>query len=298
MLQEKQTYTFRVIRLITLPDGSQNWVLTHSGEDRYMLPAEYYTDYQIKEGLSLRCRVDKINCTGRIFLEPDHPWYQEGKMYRFTFLHGEPVPAAKTNVLKRLIFKGIHDEIRPCLTLTEFLPFTPGEVVEVLISRIKKGAVDFQPLILSTHEIMHEGGVYEFFIENVNEAGNLLITGPRETVILLESEYYKQHGLKPGVKFSGIFLHWTPEGIPHIEPLHPVYKLGKTYSFPVLREDSVDHSAGSFEQVLVVEDCFGNEIRVFRRKVAGEIAALPERILCRVERLKKGKPVLRVQPNS
>ncbi|MFN8134554.1 MAG: hypothetical protein U0Z17_04750 [Bacteroidales bacterium] len=47
------------------------------------MPAENFQGYGIHPGDEISCKIDKINCTGRIYLEPRHPYYSEGKIYDF-----------------------------------------------------------------------------------------------------------------------------------------------------------------------------------------------------------------------
>ncbi|MFO7723745.1 MAG: hypothetical protein R6V49_11045 [Bacteroidales bacterium] len=291
-LKEKSTYRFRVIRLITLPDDTKCWVLTHDGEDRYLLPAAHYVDYGIAEGMALRCRVDKINCTGRIFLEPEHPHYLEGEQYTFTFLGGELQRDRLGNALRNLIFRGNHGETLECITMMDTIPFREGDFVEVRVNRIKKGKVEIEPVFPMAQEMIHEGGNYPFLVTEVREDGTISIQGPGKITAMLNADYYRHHGLVPGVQFTGTILKWTADGLPLIEPEHPYYKRGGVYLFPVLREELAEHQFEKAQRVLIVEDCFGQEIKVF----PGEDAAgeLPAAVRCRVERLKKGRPVVRI----
>jgi hypothetical protein len=50
------------------------------------MPAVYYEAYGFKPGDEIVCKIDRINCTGRIFLEPKHPVYNEGIIYTFDVL--------------------------------------------------------------------------------------------------------------------------------------------------------------------------------------------------------------------
>jgi hypothetical protein len=50
---------------------------------KHFMPAAYYEAYGFKPGDEIQCKIDRINCTGRIFLEPKHPVYNEGNIYIF-----------------------------------------------------------------------------------------------------------------------------------------------------------------------------------------------------------------------
>ncbi|MCD6346521.1 MAG: hypothetical protein J7L96_03775 [Bacteroidales bacterium] len=46
-----------------------------------MYPEEKDLDYKLKEGQSYQ-----FNCVGRIFIEPEHPYYEAGKEYEFLLI--------------------------------------------------------------------------------------------------------------------------------------------------------------------------------------------------------------------
>ena len=81
-LKEGRRYNFNVEKIISLNDIDY-YVLSGPDKRKYLLDIEDYTSYNIKPGVQLDCRVDKINCQGEIFLEPRHPYYEEGKSYSF-----------------------------------------------------------------------------------------------------------------------------------------------------------------------------------------------------------------------
>jgi hypothetical protein len=82
-LAEGNWYQFRVHNLIQLQDDAWYYVLQDINGLKHFLPAANYQVYGIKPGDEISCKIDKINCTGRIYLEPRHPRYTEGEVYDF-----------------------------------------------------------------------------------------------------------------------------------------------------------------------------------------------------------------------
>jgi hypothetical protein len=294
MLREKETYNFNVLRRITLPDESDYWVLTLDGSDRFLLPLEFYAGYNISEGRQLLCRVDKINCSGKIYLEPKHPGYREGGVYRFTLLREEFIHDAAENRLKRLILLGIYNDTHEMLILPQAGTLRLGEEVEVLVRRIKKGRLmlDFHspgdlPLII-------EGGRYLFRMETKGSQNHYIIVGPGGVQSKLKLADYQGYDLKPGDNFWGYLVKWDPDDVPVIEPEHPFYHPGGVYPFTVLRSEPAEGTTRSWMHVLIVADCFGNEIRVAQQIQGKSAVPLPATTICSVERMKRGRPVLRV----
>lgn len=78
-------HNFRVQKIQVLPDGKEYFILVDKYGDKHLLPARYYKGYPIVINSLYICHIDKINCQGRIFLEPVHPYYQIGNVYEFKY---------------------------------------------------------------------------------------------------------------------------------------------------------------------------------------------------------------------
>ncbi|MDP2424332.1 MAG: hypothetical protein U1C46_07925 [Bacteroidales bacterium] len=81
--EEGKQMEFKVLKMITIPGDELYFLLESPGLHRLLLPAAYFSDYGIYPGMGITCLVDKINCTGRIFLEPLHPYFEAGVRYVF-----------------------------------------------------------------------------------------------------------------------------------------------------------------------------------------------------------------------
>jgi len=74
---------FNIINKVVLQDHREYFILEDPNGLRHFMDAGLYSGYSLNIGKSLYCKVDHINCTGRIFLEPEHPHYMIGKSYYF-----------------------------------------------------------------------------------------------------------------------------------------------------------------------------------------------------------------------
>ncbi len=83
ILSEGKWYTFRIHNHVQLQDGNWYYVLEDINGLKHFLAAEHYTGYNLVKGEEISCRIDRINCTGRIFLEPKHPFYTVDAIYSF-----------------------------------------------------------------------------------------------------------------------------------------------------------------------------------------------------------------------
>ena len=83
LLTEGNSYVFKIHNLIQLQDNEYYYVLIDVNGLKHFLTAKYYKNYKFSSGDDIICSVDKINCTGRIYLEPVHPYYKEDTIYLF-----------------------------------------------------------------------------------------------------------------------------------------------------------------------------------------------------------------------
>lgn len=84
-LDEGKKYSFIVQNIVMLQDEKAYYILEDPFKIKHLLPYWFYTNYGIQQGQSIICIVDKINCTGRVFLEPEHPYYSKGTVSGFKF---------------------------------------------------------------------------------------------------------------------------------------------------------------------------------------------------------------------
>jgi hypothetical protein len=88
-LIEGETYPFQFIRIVPLSDNMNYMLMEDPYGIRHLVPYDYYIQYDLVTGSMINCRVDKINCTGRVFLEPEHPHYKIGTKGNFKLLRIE-----------------------------------------------------------------------------------------------------------------------------------------------------------------------------------------------------------------
>lgn len=86
-LQEGLYFRFMLRSVVTLQDQKQYYILEDPDGMKHFLENEPYIHYYLKPGTHIRCQVVKINCTGRVILEPEHPHFQSGRIYRFRLLN-------------------------------------------------------------------------------------------------------------------------------------------------------------------------------------------------------------------
>jgi len=116
-LAEGQSFPFKICKHLQLQDGEWYYILQDVNGFKHFLPSEFYRDYSLSIGDEIICRIDKINCTGRIFLEPKHPFYQEGENYLFSI--AKPSDCDNTQVIY------VHDMYRNCIQVPIYEKLKP-----------------------------------------------------------------------------------------------------------------------------------------------------------------------------
>lgn len=76
-------YPFRFIKKIEL-DG-EFYVFEDIYGERYLISSYYYKNYNFKTQQEVLCRILRIDCSGKVSFEPEHPYYKTGKIYDFKF---------------------------------------------------------------------------------------------------------------------------------------------------------------------------------------------------------------------
>ncbi len=82
-LEEGKTYMFNAVKSVELPGGEANLMLIGPDGRKYLLPLTYYKGYDLVSPGPVKCKIDKINCSGKVFLEPANPLLQRRRELRF-----------------------------------------------------------------------------------------------------------------------------------------------------------------------------------------------------------------------
>ncbi|MDO9257227.1 MAG: hypothetical protein Q7U54_17035 [Bacteroidales bacterium] len=86
ILSEGKWFPFKIHNLVQLQDDAWYYVLQDINGMKHFMAAGNYKSYGFIVGDQILCKIDKVNCTGRVFLEPKHPIYEEGEIYYFDFI--------------------------------------------------------------------------------------------------------------------------------------------------------------------------------------------------------------------
>jgi hypothetical protein len=297
LLEEGKTYPFRFVKTIEVGD-EWFWVLIAPDEKKHLLNLDFYKGYNFREGDVYDCKVDKINCAGKIFLEPDHPQYQPGKLYDFDLKEIRNIvnSIGETETIV-LVTDSIGNEAMA------LWPFGKKNLIdkslELRVDRIKKGKLILSfPFVDRDLNHVIKGGRYKFIIDGISTlAPNrefFRLSDEKGVFHYIRHKYYQNYNFKVGQSIWCEVVN-EPELVKYyLEPDYPEYEKGKSYEFDILREDIHYTADGGKREVLVVADKNRRECILFYDQDS-QLESGANRIKARVMYCFKGKLFLRAQ---
>ena len=137
LLEAGNYYQLKITGIIDIP-GCEAWFI---GKDdnglRHLIPVSFYAGYGIKPESSIECRLDKINCQGRFFFEPRHPFYSEGRSYSFDLIEIERCTISGEKFTARVKDMLGKELVTQCFSADE--PLSGNlERIKCRVERIKK----------------------------------------------------------------------------------------------------------------------------------------------------------------
>ena len=296
LLTEGESYVFRLTGRLNLDKGEDFFVVQDPFGYKMLLPAGFYAEYGFREGQELICRVDKISCSGKMYLEPRHPRYEEGNLYDFDVIslgYQRNLSGGEEWYYRIIDCLGKQWTVRKNAP-KNLEPRFPVKI-QCLVVRIKKGKLflrlpdegqDPGPFV--------QGETYPFLIvDQKADPGDgqkyFILQYEDGLRYLLREKHYRHYRMHQGQQIYCRVDGTLGDGSPFLEPIHPVYEIGKEYWFLVDRLEEYVFSNGSHQKIIVLKDAFGEEIKVQVNEEEGKQWAPLGKLLCRVKRIRKSR---------
>jgi len=294
---EGENYQFKIIGYTEIPGTDESFfILTNPFGGKHLLKAIHYAHYNLQIDQEVNCKIDKINCSGKIYLEPENPIYKEGERYDFEFVkiidHINSVGEnEKVAVVKDQFGKEIICSLPPDCKLSDNIKKLQCEVL-----RIKKGELFLSmPETTEKNEDREIGNKYWFTVIEIKEIENntdyYILKDDYENLYSLKKDMYEHYGFRLNQKAECTVTKYNIDGHLKIEPIHPHYEIGKIYNFKYLKTLNEKDPLGNFENVIIVEDILGVKTKV-RSQNINPNTKFPETIECKVDGIRKGKAIL------
>lgn len=140
-IEEGKYYFFEVVNELSFSKKENYFILKDIFKRKHLLNKKFYMNYKIEIGKKIECKVDKINCQGRVFLEPKNPFYNIGDFGNFNFIEKKIEYNSKGKVKYNIYFfdKYKNKVILQC-DLTQFLNFDQNNIRAVIV-KFKKANI-------------------------------------------------------------------------------------------------------------------------------------------------------------
>lgn len=299
-LEEGEIYPFQVLKKTTIPEEGDFFLLRHQSGRRLLIPEQSYIHYNIEPGTTIECKVDKVSCTGKVYLEPLHPFYREGNEYPFDFVSVTPSDNNQPGQL--VVVKDVfNNEIT--VLCSENVDVVNGKIT-LTVERIRKGLPELFSKVNSRPYALKDivGTRMQFNIIRTE------INTSRETGYVLQSteghnawlkvKHYKNYGFAVGDSVWCDVYGYTSTGVLKVEPDNPFYKVGEIYDFEVVKQKNPRNSESDDNNILTLVDVAGNFCGIGVNPQLLNKLHNKTRLKCRVIGFRKGKPRLELSMND
>ncbi|MBS4012754.1 MAG: hypothetical protein KGZ97_03185 [Bacteroidetes bacterium] len=266
-LTEGESYIFKFEKKILI-DDDEMFIMSDPNGYKVLLPTELYSSYGFVPGQEVKCRVDKINCNGKVFVEPEHPVYKENEQYDFDVLES----GIRKNILDESecyflvsdVFKNKWIVVSPCDSLYD----KSATKIRCVVERIKKGRLFLHlPDQFMYSDALKIGKDYVFGVmgEKVNPDDNLsyfILQRPGNLKFLLKKKYYSHYAIQVGGVVNCKVVKFSSDGQYVLEPYNPFYCIDDEYDFRIKQFEELIYSDGFVQKAVVVEDLFHDEYTI------------------------------------
>jgi len=295
--KEGSNIKFLIKKHIELSENEKYFVLEDKNGRKHLLKSDLYKKYNLKIGDNISCKIDHINCAGKIFLEPKHPFYNEGEIYSFKI---HKIEIIKNRLGKDVILLSFTDKLNNIATCKienkKISDFKINEQINCRVELIKKGQLYLSFINPDNERNIKIGKYYNFIIVDVKVLRDgfkyYILEDKIQQTHLLRYEFYENYNFIIGKKIKCQILKFSSEGYYILEPKHPYYEIGKIYNFSFIKQlkDTTNNYTGNYE--IIVKDIFDKEIIFTSNKKVSLNNIFSDKIKCKVIGIKKGKPLL------
>ncbi|MEI8203268.1 MAG: hypothetical protein WCH34_09670 [Bacteroidota bacterium] len=280
-----ELYPLKVIDLKSI-EKDQYYLLQTEVGTKILLPYKLYANYGFEKGSTIQCRLDKINCNGRLFFEPMHPFYKVGQAYHFT-IEGEEILSEgldKVWTLKDTFGNSIK------IPAIENSMLKVGDKVSCYLKSIKKSHLYFIPEVYLSLNY-NTDSLHQFLISGIyTDVDEYYILKHSITLekIVLKSGKYEGYGFKVGDLVRCRCIKST--SFPHyiFEPEHPQFNIGWHYFFSVTLIE--DYLLDEIQQVISLIDKRGNKAKLLLVKRQDYVVG--QNVSCKLVDIRSGKLII------
>jgi len=289
-------YSFIISSITNIPEKGEHYILLHESGRKLLLKTSFYNKYNFYLGQKIECRIDKVNCTGQVFLEPKHPFYTEGSFYSFTLIKVNKEDNSLFNATVKDLFDNEID-----VFIHQIKSIKLNESILLKVIHIKKGIPVLEDDKSETVNISNKqiGSKIKLSITNIkkyNSEDYYILTEQNIEKAKLKLKHFQKYGFALGDEINCQVIGFGINNSLVVEPVNPWYEVGKSYVFKV--ESIVEYVdlEGNKSYNIIVFDIPKNKCGVkIDDKVVKRISEIKE-VRCIVKGFRKGRPQLEIDP--
>jgi hypothetical protein len=262
--QEGDIIKLSFLKEISINDADRFYLFQHEAGDRFMLEKTMYSLYSFQSGKTINARIDRINCSGKIFIEPEHPVYKDLQIYKFDVL--KIVSKTEADIIVKDCFSNIIPvKVHP----------SKKDKKEILltVAFLRKGIPLLFDPDLDQNFKYEERKIYPFTIDrfqkDTNGDSEIVLVDKEGILQFLPANFYHHYNLKTGqtIKCEVVRINYGRRL--SLEPLHPFLKKGEIkelkYVSPLSPDEAKLHKhklhklSDSDENLFLLSDRFVTE---------------------------------------
>jgi hypothetical protein len=287
-------YEFSILGIIDIPEEGVHYILLHETGRKMLLKQKYYVKYNFSIGQIIQCRVDKVNCTGKVFLEPKHPYYSDNQAYLFEIVKLIDDRDSLFNAKIKDAFENIIDIYLESIETKKL-----NSYVLLNVDKIKKGVPILGALRSGKIEEINRGKeetitMQIVTIENFNSDQYFILLNKSNLWAKLKVKHYIKWGFDINDEILCRIIGRKHTTQLDIEPINPWYQIGKVYPFKKVGVENYIDLEGNPAKVMVVTDVISNKCGVKITDLIEKKLQVVDDILCRVNGFRKGRPQLEI----
>lgn len=298
-LEEGEVHTFHVLKKTNIPDEGDFFLVRHSSGRRLLIPEKYYINYDIQPGSTIDCKVDKVSCTGKVYLEPIHPYYKEGRVYLFFIVETVSSSIHEDKSYQIIVEDVFQNRIETIVDHETYASSAVGRNINLRVLFIKKGIPN---LIHPSESIANNyvkliGRTLQFEItEKTKSKQNeeiLILRSKEGHKATIKLKHFSAYNISVGNVLNCNIYGYTNSGELKVEPESPFYTIGEVYDFTIvndIQEQSVQES--DHKVTITVKDINGMYCGIWVDKFIADECYKKTRLTCRVIGFRKGRPKL------
>ncbi len=287
-LIEGKNYDFKIIKEVSI-DKEEYYILETPLKTRMLLPKKPYLLYDFQLNTTINCKVDKISCSGKIYIEPQHPFYKTGEVYPFMVEKVELINNLYNSKTKVII---LQDKLQNIITIPAWTSFNSNiNELNLRVLRIKKAKLFALPISFP-YGYIHKNRrkltlkiIDAFSI--INEDSYYLLEDQDLYWHLLPTKYLGNDIYDIGYKVIAYTNQHPTNNYYYLEPEHPIFKKNTIEEFHILQISTIKDEDNQFQWRVLLKDRIGMEHEIYLSKSV--ITKNSKTVKLKVGLIRKGK---------